>query len=72
MTQKYIYSNFYLSIATQQLSELTGNQAIQFPVVTKARDGRTRCNVLIPFKSIKELHGLSFLTDGVYRDFPLE
>lgn len=42
MTQKCIYSNFYLSIATQQLSELTGNQAIQFPVVTKARDGNVR------------------------------
>lgn len=33
----------------------------------------TCCNVLIPFKSIKEeLPGLSFLAGGVYSDLPLE
>lgn len=31
------------------------------------------CNMLITFKTIREeLHGLSFLTGGVYSDFPLE
>jgi len=39
MTQKCIYLNFYLSVATQQLSELAGNQAIQFPVIERAWDG---------------------------------
>ena len=73
MTQKCIYLNFYFSVATEQLSELTGNQAIQFSVGTKVRDGNIHVTIcLSPLKVLEDLHGLNFLTGGVYNDFPLE
>lgn len=47
MTQKCVYLSLCFSIATQQLSRLTGNQGIRLPVVINVQDGNMRVAVYI-------------------------
>lgn len=55
MTQKRIYSYFYLSVATQQLPELMGNEAIHFPIGTKAWEGNIYVAIrLSPLKVLEK------------------
>lgn len=74
MTQKVIYLNFYLAVATQQLPELTENQTIQLPVGSKVQDGNRHVAICLSLlkRFEEQLHGQSFHVGGICSDFPLE
>lgn len=74
MTQKFIYSNFCLAAATQQLSELRENLTIQFPAGSKVRDGNRQVVIFFPLLKVVEeqLQGQNFLVGVICNDFPLE
>lgn len=74
MTQKFIYSNFYLAAATQQLSELTENPTIQFPVGSKVQDGKRQLAICLSLLKVLEeqFQSQNFLIGGICNDFPLK